>query len=144
MLKKLEQLFSTKEAREDTASIETATAALFVEMAAADFEIADEERAKMAQLLGNFFSLDRDEVDELIRQAEKQRQQRNDLWYFTSKVKEFFGRQQKIGILENLWMLIYADGRVDRYEDNLIRKITALLGLEHHEMIEAKLKAREK
>lgn len=143
MFRKLEQLFAANKEQQDTTSIETATAALFVEMAAADFEIAEQEKAKMEQLLGDFFNLDSAEVKDLINQAERQRQERNDVWYFTTRVKEYFDRRQRMEILKNLWALIYADGRVDRYEDNLIRKITTLLGLEHHEMIDAKIKARE-
>ena len=47
-------------------------------------------------------------------------------------------------MLEELWLLIYADGRVDKFEDVLIRKMTTLLGLEHRDMISAKLSAKEK
>jgi uncharacterized tellurite resistance protein B-like protein len=56
-------------------------------------------------------------------------------------VNEHFERPKKKWILEQLWRIIYADGKVDKYEDNLIRKISTLIGLSHQEMIEAKIKS---
>jgi uncharacterized tellurite resistance protein B-like protein len=58
-------------------------------------------------------------------------------------IKNNFEHGDKIKILEMLWALVYADGYMDKYEEALMRKITALLGLAHGEMVEAKLKAKK-
>lgn len=145
MFKKVEKYFSKENSGEQEAlSIKTATAALFVEMAAADFEIVAEEEKHIHNLLSVIFSLGKSEIDELIAGAAIQRRKRNDIWYFTNLIKSRFSREQKKDILEKLWTVIYADGRVDRYEDMLIRKVTTLLGMEHHDMIEAKHNAKKK
>ena len=57
--------------------------------------------------------------------------------------KKNIEQDHKIDILEKLWMLIFTDGRVDKFEDRLIRKISTLLGLEHGEMIAAKIKIKK-
>ncbi len=122
--------------------IKIATAALFLEMAYADFEIDPAEEDQIISALQNLFEIDKSEISELIRIAGEERDSKTDIWGFTSLIKDGFDRPARINILENLWLLIYADGRVDKYEDALIRKITSLLGLDHSDMIQAKLKMK--
>ena len=43
-------------------------------------------------------------------------------------------------IIEALWQLVYADGRLDCYEDALMRQLGSLIGLSHRQLIEAKLR----
>jgi uncharacterized tellurite resistance protein B-like protein len=39
-----------------------------------------------------------------------------------------------------VWRVIYADGKLDKHEDYLVKKIAHLLNLRHREMIDAKLR----
>ena len=145
MFKNLEKFFKSDDSdTEDKPDLEIAAAVLFLEMASADFEVLDQEKEQIEQTLANFFDLDITKIDDLIAEASSLRKSRNDLWYFTNAVRKDLDREQKEKMLEELWMIIYADGRVDKFEDMLIRKMTTLLGLEHGEMITAKLKAKEK
>ena len=120
-----------------------ATTVLFLEMAYADFELTDDEEKRIQNTLEDFFMLPTDNVVELMDLAKESRAEKNDLWTFAGLIKEHFSHSQKNQILEKLWILIYTDGTVDKYEDRLIRKITNLLGMEHGDMIAAKLKAKE-
>jgi uncharacterized tellurite resistance protein B-like protein len=129
------------EANEDTLMI--ATAVLFLEMAYADFKITPEEEEHLKSTLAGFFSIPDDDVSELIEVAREKRSQRHDIWFFSNLINTHFDRPQKLWILEHLWKMIYADGKVDKYEDHLIRKISTLIGLSHQEMIQAKLKATQ-
>lgn len=152
MLNKLEKfikdVFTEPEGQKDPKELEKqlmiATTVLFLEMAYADFNLTEEEEHHMQDTLQDFFMLSADQVDELIGLAKENRAEKNDIWTFAGLVKEKFSRDQKLSILEKLWLLIYADGTVDKYEDRLIRKITTLLGMEHGEMIQAKLNAKKK
>jgi len=144
MFKNLEKFFNSADSdTEHKPALEIAAAVLFLEMASADFEVLDEEKEQIKQTLSRCFNLDITKIDDLIAEASSQRKSRNDLWYFTNAVRKELNREQKMKLLEDLWMIIYADGRVDKFEDMLIRKMTTLLGLEHSEMITAKLKAKE-
>jgi len=118
-----------------------ATAVLFLEIAYADFTISAEEENHMKDTLSELFNLPEEEVIELIELAKEKRAERQDIWLFSNLINDYFQRDQKIWILEHLWKLIYADGKVDKYEDHLIRKIATLVGLSHQEMIQAKIKA---
>ncbi len=149
MLERLEKFFkerlpknNTENTDSDEYKIKIATAALFLEMAYADFEMEPAEEEQIISALQSLFEIDKSEISELIRIAGEERESKTDIWGFANLIKEGFDRPARINILENLWLLIYADGRVDKYEDALIRKITSLLGLDHSDMIQAKLKMK--
>jgi len=146
MLEKLAQYFTDNANQKNKAGNEQplvlATAALFLEMAYADFEIAPEEKALLRRILKERFALGDQQIEELLLRAGRDRQQSLDIWKFTSLLKEHLSREEKLQILENLWQIIFADSRVDKYEEALIRKITNLIGLEHSDMIQTKLKVK--
>jgi len=123
--------------------IYVATAVLFLEMAYADFEIDPQEEKEIVAALENLFKLEPKKIDSLLQAAKAKRAEANDIFHFTNLIKEHYSRKERIFILEKLWLLIFSDGRVDKYEEALIRKITTLLGLEHGEMIQAKLNMRK-
>ena len=62
------------------------------------------------------------------------------LWEFTNLINENYSREKKIKVVEATWRVIYADRKLDKYEDHFVHKLARLLRLEHNEMIEAKLR----
>ncbi len=82
-----------------------------------------------------------DEVAQgLVEMAELELKASVDLWQFTSLINTNYSPDEKIRLIELVWRVIYADGRLDKHEDYLVRKMAALLRLSHKEMIDAKLK----
>jgi uncharacterized tellurite resistance protein B-like protein len=138
-------LISKKEnkTKNKLSDLETATCVLFLELAHADFKVAPQEEQMILKNMASFFSLSENDVEELVKLSQEKREQRTDIWFFTDMIKNNFERSDKIKILEMLWALVYADGYMDKYEEALMRKITALLGLAHSEMVGAKLKAKK-
>jgi len=53
--------------------------------------------------------------------------------------KEIFRYQPKGS---QTWRVIYADGRLNAYEDHFVHRLAKLLRLEHEDLIEAKLKVK--
>ena len=119
-----------------------ATSVLFLELAYADFNVTTEEEENIYSNLQKFFNLPKEEVEEIIDIAKEKRNDRNDIWVFTNQIKKDFSRERKIKIIELLWQLVYSDGKMDKYEEALMRKISNLLGLTHGEMIQAKNKVK--
>ena len=72
--------------------------------------------------------------------AHQVRIESNDLHQFTREINNGFDQSEKEKIMEALWRLVYADGRLDRYEEALLRQLSSLIGLSHRQMIDAKLK----
>ena len=139
-------IFSGTDHPEDekgTYNLETATSVLFLELAYADFNITPEEEEHIHKSIAAFFSLTSEEVTDLITIARDKWEERNDIWLFANQIKNNFKKNNKIKILEMLWGLVYADDHMDKYEEALMRKITALLGLSHGEMIQAKIKVKK-
>lgn len=123
--------------------IEHATAALLIELSKTDFEQHNEEEALIIETLTRVFDLDQHALDELIEWAENATNEAHDLYQFTSLVNEYYGNENKRKLLENLWKVAFADGRIDRYEEHFIRRVTDLINLPHSDFIKAKIAARD-
>ena len=63
------------------------------------------------------------------------------LYEFTSRLNEELSPEEKADTVEMLWRVAFADGRLDKYEEHLIRKAADLLHVPHRRFIRAKLKA---
>lgn len=124
------------EAREG--AVRRATAALLVEMMRADFSIDPAERAHVLELLVSHFDLDVPTAERLMALAEAEVAEANDLFGFTRLVDRACSPEEKIRILELLWEVAWADGRLDKYEEYLVRKLADLLHVRHADMMQAK------
>ncbi|MFQ6113096.1 MAG: TerB family tellurite resistance protein [bacterium] len=120
--------------------VRIAACALFLEMANIDGEFSDTERKNVCTMLKQEHDLSEQQVAELAEAAEKELKEAIDLWHFTNLINKNYSEEEKIRVVELLWKLIYADGKLDQHEDYLIRKLAKLLGLTHKQLIEAKLK----
>jgi uncharacterized tellurite resistance protein B-like protein len=107
-----------------------AACALLLELAHADDQFTQREFDHLQSAVTRQFGLDLREAEELLALAEKERSQANDLWQFTSLIKENYSRGQKMVLLEIMWGVVYADGELAAKEEYLMRKICNLLDLE--------------
>ncbi|PLY00508.1 MAG: hypothetical protein C0622_08645 [Desulfuromonas sp.] len=142
MLKKLLQVFSAQDAETtgDVDPIPLAAAVLLLEVAYSDGEFHPSEQALLGTLLQQHFDVAADAVDELLEVAEATRKNSHDLHQFTREINKNFTQPQKERIIEAVWQLVYADGRLDHYEEALMRQLGTLIGLSHRQLIDAKLK----
>ena len=62
----------------------------------------------------------------------------SDIHQFTSKVNSSLDEDEKLEIIEMLWKIIIADGRIDDYENALIRKLSGLLYIDDFKVGEIK------
>ena len=140
--KDLEEKTGTKE--EDRAQrIQVATCALLLEVANSDDEFSDNERDNIVKILEKDFQLSVGYAEELMELSEKERQGSIDLWGFTNRINEHYSPEEKTKIIEMVWKVIYADGKLDKHEDHLAHKLSSLLKLSHKQLIDAKLKVRD-
>lgn len=118
--------------------IRLAACALLLELAHADADFSEEERRHLEAAVRRQFSVDEPEAHELLELAEAERRQAVDLWQFTSLIADSYSAGQKMVLVEVMWGLVYADGKVDKDEDYLMRKIFNLLRLEPGYLAEAR------
>ena len=124
-------------------SVSIATCALLLEMAHADSEFSESERDNIISILQTSFDMTKSDAGELLSLADLERKESLDLWQFTNLINHTYSREEKIKVAETLWQVIYTDGKIDKHEEYLIRKLTFLLDLDHQDMIDAKFKARD-
>lgn len=115
-----------------------AACALLLELAHADHELSQAEELHIQNAVVRQFRVDPKEADALLELAEKEREQATDLWQFTSLIKENYSRGQKMVLLEIMWGVVYADGKLASREEYLMRKICHLLDLEPGYLAEVK------
>lgn len=118
-----------------------ATAALLVEAALMDERFAESERQQIAALLQTRFGLGEADADALIDRAMEQVHGANQLFGFTRTVNEHFEHEDRVALMEMLWQVAYADGELDHYEANLMRRIAGLIHVSDRESGAARKRA---
>jgi uncharacterized tellurite resistance protein B-like protein len=141
MWKSIRDLFATwEQAPQEPLPVAVAGLALLIEIARADDSSQAAERAEIVAAAERVFRLDADTVAPLLAQAEDAVEHAVSLTEFTQVVNARLDRADKLALLEDLWRVAYADGRLDRYEEYYLRKIADLLHLGHSDLIRAKLR----
>ncbi len=141
MLKKLVDLLYGTAVQEDLQrQLHRAACVLLLEVAHADNLLMENELAEVNRSVMERFGLNEQEALELIRESEAVREGSNDLWQFARVINESLSVKEKTGLLEDIWRVIYADGRLQSHEDHLAHKLMDLLRLNHQQFITAKLK----
>jgi len=120
--------------------IRVATCALFLEMARIDKSFTEEETDMILSILKEKFGLSEAHADALLAAADAELKGSIDYWQFAREINENYSTDEKIEIVETLWRIVYVDGKMDKYEDYLIHKLSNLLRLSHNQLIDAKLK----
>ena len=118
-------------------------AALLVEIAFADKDFDETEKASLKQSLIETYAVDESDIEEIIRDAEDTVSESTSLYGYTSIVNTEFQYEDKLKLLRNLWKIAYADGYLDKYEEHLLRKISDLIHISHSDYINIKLEIRE-
>ena len=124
-------------------SVLIACCALLLEMAHADSQFSQSERDKIISILQTSFDMNQDDARELLNLSEMERKESLDLWQFTNLINQSYSQDEKVKVAEKLWQVIYTDDKVDKHEEYLMRKLTFLLEIDHEDMINAKLRARD-
>ena len=126
---------------ERPAPVALAACALLLELAHADGEFSDSERAQIQGAVVRHFGLDGARADELLALAEAEREESIDHFQFTRLIADQYDLGQKMVLAEVMWGVILADGKIADHEARLVRKIGSLLELEPAYLAEARKKA---
>jgi uncharacterized tellurite resistance protein B-like protein len=113
-----------------------AAAALLVHAAEIDGNISDVERTTLHQVIKRHFDLDETQTDTLLAEATQAEQEAVDLYHFTRLLNRALDEDGRRRMVEMMWEIVYADGRVTEFERNLIWRAADLLGISSRERIE--------
>jgi uncharacterized tellurite resistance protein B-like protein len=144
MLAQLKKIFAgdpaVKGVLESREPLELATAALLVELARADFSESPLELAAIRQLLQQRFALSNEAVEVLLEAGARRADRAVSLHEFTHWLNAQLPEHEKLQIIEMLWRVSHADGRIDKHEEQLILRIAGLLHIPDRDRVRMKLK----
>lgn len=118
--------------------LQLAAAVLLLEVGCSDFERHPDEKTAALRALGLAFSLNVEQLGILYEHAVHSVDNAISLYEFIGVINRECSREQKMTLLEDLWRVAFADGRLDKYEDHRIRRIAELLHMPHRAFIQSK------
>ena len=108
-------------------ALQVAAAALLVHAACVDASFDDVERRRILDILLRRFSLEPEEAETLLAAAEDKADGAVQILGFTRTVKDNYSEEERVALVEMLWEVVLADGRVDAHEAQLMRRIGGLI-----------------
>lgn len=150
MLKTLKDLFDNAlspgmnlPSRSGEHSLQLATAVLLVEVMRANADVGAAERRAVLDALREKFALAEDEVERLLELAASTSETAYDLHRFTSEINRRCDPLRRVRIIEYMWQVAFADGKLCAHENHLMRKVADLLYVSHGDYVGAKARARQ-
>jgi len=133
---------SAMQEQDESERIQIATCIILLEVAKSDDEFLSIEKTTMTAILKKKFKLSAEAAEELMEIANRKREESIDLWEFTHIINKNYTKEEKRKVVDAVWQIIYADEKLDKYEDHFVHKLAKLLQLKHNDLIEAKLKIK--
>lgn len=115
-----------------------AAASLMVEIMVIDRQLDNTEREVIRRLLEKQFELSKEDIDQLVKLAHQEVAESTSLYQFTRLINDHFDKQKKVGLIENLWRVAYADNELDKHEEAMIRRIAELIYVSHSDFVRTK------
>ncbi|MET4423103.1 TerB family tellurite resistance protein [Bradyrhizobium sp. 956_D2_N1_5] len=115
-----------------------AATALLVHVVSLDGQPTATEQRKLHSVIENHFGLDRGTADRLIADATQVEGEAVDLYHFTSVIMRSLDEEGRKRIVQMMWELVYADGQVSEFEDNVVWRASDLLGIAQRDRIDLK------
>ena len=149
MLKTLKDLFDSllpapgNDTQASEHALQLATAVMLVEVMRADATFHDGEREAVRAALRDKFALADDEAARLAELAQTTAHQATDLYTFTSRIDEHFEMAQKIRMVEHMWRVAYADGRLIEHERQVLWRVADLLHVPQGAYVHARMRAQQ-
>ena len=109
------------------AALRSATAVLMLDVARSDHVFDESEFESVLKLVEKHFGMSPDDAAELVNAADEKAENLVSLHEFTQLLHNNLDESEKARIVGLLWKVAYADGRLDKFEDSLVRKISDLL-----------------
>jgi uncharacterized tellurite resistance protein B-like protein len=108
-------------------ALRMATAVLMVNVARADHVFDESEFDSVLELVQTHFGLEAEQAAELFNAANEKVDDLVSVHEFTQLLHDQLDEDEKARVVAMLWHIAYADGRLDKFEDALVLKISDLL-----------------
>lgn len=106
-----------------------AVAAVLVHIVAVDGVITEDEKRRLREVLADEYNLSPKETELLVKEATRRDDDAVDLYGFTSVLKRELDEEGRAKVVELMWEIVYADGEVSEFEDNVVWRVAELIGI---------------
>ena len=138
MIKFLKNLFSKKQSDQESNKIETykdledfdvieAVAVMLLRAANIDGNKDEKEILLIKKLLNEQFNLDLNEVNLLIAASSEKEEASADLYKWSKIINDNYSKEKKNIVFSLMCEIVNADGVIDPFESNFIRRLSGLL-----------------
>lgn len=123
-------------ARFDDNDYRLAAASLLIHVMTIDGKETGAEQSKLHDLLKRQFDLDDGATAELIEVATAADREAVDLYGFTRLLNRSLDEDGRRRIVKMMWEMVYADGNMNEFEDNVVWRASDLLGISQRDRVE--------
>jgi len=123
------------------ADLHLAAAALLYHVVASDGVVSEGERELLRKALREQYALDESATDALIEKAREADLEAVDFYTFTRTLKGRLDSEGRRKVVELMWRMVFADGKVDEFEDNVVWRVAELLDVPARERVLLKKEA---
>lgn len=128
--------------RQKLADHRLAAAALLYHVISLDGLVDEAERERLQAVLTARYELDPEEGEDLIEEARAAERDAVDLYRFTSVLKDQLSEAERADIIAMMWEMGFADGELHAQEDNVVWRVSELLGVSSRDRVRLKKAAR--
>lgn len=104
-------------------------AAILVHIIAVDGVVTDDEKRRLREVLARNYGLSEEETEQLVEEATSREDDAVDLYSFTSVLKRELDDAGRHKVVEAMWEIVFADGVVSEFEDNVVWRVAELIGI---------------
>ena len=122
--------FSKNKQDANSESLETSVTTLLIHAAKLDENYSQDEKIIINKCLVELGFGEKEEVKELMDRCEVLEKEINQILHLTQEIKKL-KYADRLKIIEVLVQVVYADGKMDEFEDNLIRRVCGLVYVEN-------------
>lgn len=122
----------------EVTELHLATAALLVQVSISDGNMSAHEKYQLLECLADHFSVEKDVAEKIYADAQAEQTEANCLYKFTRVVSKELDQEGRQEIVRLLWKVALADNHIDNFEENVLAKISGLLGVSAHDRIAIK------
>lgn len=123
---------------------ELAVAALLIEAAWLDEHFSQEEQDAIYEILIRQFELGEDEAKKLFEEAKAAQHGSVEIYNFTRTLNDTYSESERIGLIELVWEVVYADGVLHDFEASLMRRLSGLLHVSDHDRAAARQRVMDR
>ncbi|WP_422255103.1 TerB family tellurite resistance protein [Bradyrhizobium sp.] len=140
MFRSLKTFFSTLIEHDRQApavsKLQLATAALLTRVATVHNEMSQARRAKLHAVLRSNFDLGDLATASLLQESVAVDRTAVDFYHFSRQLNQLLNDESRRRLVRMMWEVVYADGRVNELEDNIIWRVADLLGVTTRQRVE--------